>query len=92
MNGQRIGYVRVSSLDQNPDRQLESIPMDRVFKPSQSLPSVHLQYRWQENGVIGAEHDGRFSLRGKQSSKWDTGKVGHFLATAKANPCRGCCG
>jgi DNA invertase Pin-like site-specific DNA recombinase len=31
MNGQRIGYVRVSSLDQNPDRQLEKIPVDRTF-------------------------------------------------------------
>jgi len=31
MNGQRIGYVRVSSLDQNPDRQLEQIPVDRTF-------------------------------------------------------------
>jgi len=31
MNGQRIGYVRVSSLDQNPDRQLEQTPVDRTF-------------------------------------------------------------
>jgi DNA invertase Pin-like site-specific DNA recombinase len=31
MNGQRIGYVRVSSLDQNPDRQLEQVPVDRTF-------------------------------------------------------------
>src|SRR6476619_3896381 len=31
MTGQRIGYVRVSSLDQNPDRQLENIPVDRIF-------------------------------------------------------------
>jgi len=31
MNGQRIGYIRVSSLDQNPDRQLEQIPVDRTF-------------------------------------------------------------
>lgn len=31
MNGQRIGYVRVSSFDQNPERQLEHIPLDRVF-------------------------------------------------------------
>ena len=30
MNGQRIGYVRVSSLDQNPDRQFEQIPVDRT--------------------------------------------------------------
>jgi len=31
MTGQRIGYVRVSSLDQNPDRQLEQIAIDRTF-------------------------------------------------------------
>ena len=29
--GQRIGYVRVSSYDQNPDRQLEHLEVDRVF-------------------------------------------------------------
>ena len=29
--GQRIGYVRVSSYDQNPDRQLEHLDVDRVF-------------------------------------------------------------
>lgn len=29
--GQRIGYVRVSSLDQNPARQLEDDTLDRVF-------------------------------------------------------------
>ncbi|MBX0330011.1 recombinase family protein [Oscillochloris sp. ZM17-4] len=31
MSGQRIGYVRVSSLDQNPERQLEGMSLDRVF-------------------------------------------------------------
>src|SRR5438067_12321784 len=31
MTGQRIGYIRVSILDQNPDRQLENVPVDRVF-------------------------------------------------------------
>jgi DNA invertase Pin-like site-specific DNA recombinase len=31
LQGQRIGYVRVSSLDQNPDRQLEQLKVDRVF-------------------------------------------------------------
>ena len=30
-NGQRIGYVRVSTLDQNTDRQLDGIELDRVF-------------------------------------------------------------
>jgi DNA invertase Pin-like site-specific DNA recombinase len=29
--GQRIGYVRVSSFDQNADRQLEQLEVDRVF-------------------------------------------------------------
>ncbi|EEH4478948.1 recombinase family protein, partial [Salmonella enterica subsp. enterica serovar 4,[5],12:i:-] len=31
MQGQRIGYVRVSSFDQNPDRQLEQIEVGKVF-------------------------------------------------------------
>ncbi len=31
MPGQRVGYIRVSSLDQNPDRQLEGVHLDRVF-------------------------------------------------------------
>jgi DNA invertase Pin-like site-specific DNA recombinase len=29
--GQRVGYVRVSSFDQNPERQLEQVPLDRLF-------------------------------------------------------------
>ena len=31
MAGQRIGYVRVSTFDQNPERQLDSMPVDRTF-------------------------------------------------------------
>lgn len=31
MHGQRIGYVRVSSFDQNPERQLEQVAVDRLF-------------------------------------------------------------
>ncbi|MBW4590137.1 recombinase family protein [Aetokthonos hydrillicola Thurmond2011] len=31
MIGQRIGYIRVSTLDQNPERQLEGIATDRLF-------------------------------------------------------------
>jgi DNA invertase Pin-like site-specific DNA recombinase len=30
-NGQRVGYVRVSTFDQHPARQLEQVPLDRVF-------------------------------------------------------------
>ena len=31
MQGNRIGYVRVSSFEQNPERQLEHVQMDKVF-------------------------------------------------------------
>ena len=31
MSGQKIGYIRVSSADQNTDRQLHDIKLDRVF-------------------------------------------------------------
>jgi DNA invertase Pin-like site-specific DNA recombinase len=31
MTGQRIGYIRVSSLGQNTDRQLDGVQLDRVF-------------------------------------------------------------
>jgi len=31
MQGHRIGYVRVSSFDQNPDRQLDQVPIEKVF-------------------------------------------------------------
>jgi len=31
MTGQRIGYVRVSAFDQNPERQIEGIQVDRTF-------------------------------------------------------------
>ncbi len=31
MHGQRIGYIRVSSFDQNPDRQLEHVQASRLF-------------------------------------------------------------
>jgi DNA invertase Pin-like site-specific DNA recombinase len=31
LQGHRIGYVRVSSFDQKPDRQLEHVQVDRVF-------------------------------------------------------------
>lgn len=31
LKGQRVGYVRVSSYDQNPERQLDDIVLDRTF-------------------------------------------------------------
>lgn len=31
MTGQQVGYIRVSSVDQNTDRQLDGIALDKVF-------------------------------------------------------------
>ena len=31
MSGQKVGYIRVSTLDQNSERQLEGLTLDRVF-------------------------------------------------------------
>lgn len=31
MNGQRIGYIRVSTFEQNVDRQLDGLTLDKVF-------------------------------------------------------------
>jgi DNA invertase Pin-like site-specific DNA recombinase len=40
MNGQRIGYVRVSTLDQNAARQLEGMSLDRTFTDKASGKSM----------------------------------------------------
>jgi DNA invertase Pin-like site-specific DNA recombinase len=41
MNGQRIGYIRVSTLDQHTERQLEGIEVDKTFidKASAKTPN-----------------------------------------------------
>lgn len=36
LKGQRVGYVRVSSFDQNPERQLENVELDRSFSDKAS--------------------------------------------------------
>ncbi|RNL59208.1 recombinase family protein [Arthrobacter oryzae] len=40
MAGQRIGYIRVSTLDQNTQRQLEGVPLERVFTDKASGKDV----------------------------------------------------
>ena len=40
MTGQRVGYVRVSSLDQNASRQLEGVAVDRTFTDKASGKDV----------------------------------------------------
>src|SRR5690242_2067601 len=39
--GHRIGYVRVSTLDQNTERQLDGIELDRTFSDKASGKDVH---------------------------------------------------
>ena len=41
MKGQRIGYIRVSSFDQNPERQLEHARLDKVFTDTASGKDTH---------------------------------------------------
>ena len=41
MAGQQIGYVRVSTYDQNPERQLEGVTLDRVFTDKASGKDVN---------------------------------------------------
>ncbi len=36
MGNQRVGYIRVSTYDQNPERQLEGVAVDRTFMDSAS--------------------------------------------------------
>lgn len=43
MQGHRIGYVRVSSFDQNPERQLEQTQVSKVFTDKASGKEALLQ-------------------------------------------------
>ena len=40
MNGQKIGYVRVSAFDQNVDRQLDGVALDKIFTDKASGKDV----------------------------------------------------
>lgn len=55
MNGQRIGYVRVSAFDQNVDRQLEGVALDRVFTDKASGKDVN---RPQLEAMLSFARDG----------------------------------
>jgi DNA invertase Pin-like site-specific DNA recombinase len=40
LHGQRVGYIRVNGFDQNPERQLEGVAVDRVFTDKASGKDV----------------------------------------------------
>ncbi|MBP7527322.1 MAG: recombinase family protein [Syntrophorhabdaceae bacterium] len=56
MKGQRIGYVRVSSVDQNTDRQLDGIELDRVFADKASGKNAGDRPQLQE--LLGYAREG----------------------------------
>jgi DNA invertase Pin-like site-specific DNA recombinase len=61
MKGQRIGYVRVSSIDQNTERQLDGIALDRVFTDKASgknanRPQLELLCAFVREGDIVIVH------------------------------------
>lgn len=55
MVGQRVGYIRVSSIDQNVERQLDGIALDRTFTDKASGKDVH---RPQLEAMVGFVRDG----------------------------------
>ena len=48
--GQRVGYVRVSTLGQNTSRQLDGVPLDRTFTDNASCRD---QQRPQLEAMLG---------------------------------------
>ncbi|MFC4159502.1 recombinase family protein [Chitinimonas lacunae] len=55
MQGHRIGYVRVSSFDQNPERQLEHVQVDKVFTDKASGKDTQ---RTQLDALLGFVREG----------------------------------
>jgi hypothetical protein len=59
MAGQRVGYVRVSTADQNTERQLDGHQLDRLFTdpPARKLSSVKSLLRRQMPGGRPSDRD-----------------------------------
>jgi len=55
VQGQRIGYVRVSSFDQNPQRQLDHVQVDKVFTDQASGKDTR---REQLQALLGFVREG----------------------------------
>jgi len=76
VSGQQVGYTRVSSLDQNPDRQLDGVAVDRTFTDSASGRSTarpqleamlaFVRHRDQPGGALPAGRGHRSERLGEQ--------------------------
>jgi len=61
MNGQSVGYIRVSSIDQNTERQLEGVKLDKVFTDRASgkdtnRPNLKAAMEWVRGGDVLIVH------------------------------------
>ena len=59
--GKRVGYIRVSTLDQNTERQLEGIPLDKRFTDKASgkdtdRPQLHAALDYLREGDVLVVH------------------------------------
>lgn len=67
MTGKRIGYIRVSSPDQNPDRQLEGVDLDKRFiefasAKSMNRPKLKEMFDYvREDDIIYVHHADRLA-------------------------------
>lgn len=73
MLGQRIGYIRVSTLDQNPERQLDNINVDRIFTDKASgkdtkRPELDALMCFVRTGDSGRCHQSRVDENGRSMS------------------------
>ena len=55
MNGKRIGYIRVSTVDQNTDRQLADFELDKTFEEKVSAKTAN---RPQLNAMLDYIREG----------------------------------
>jgi len=55
MKGWNIGYIRVSTVDQNSDRQLDGIPLDKIFEEKVSAKNTE---RPKLNEMLGQIRQG----------------------------------
>lgn len=61
MKGQIVGYIRVSTVDQNTERQLEGVPLDKVFTDKASgkdtnRPQLQAALEWVRAGDVLRVH------------------------------------
>ena len=106
MVGQRIGYIRVSTIDQNVERQLEGIALDRTFSDKASgkdtkWPQLDLLMSYARDGdtvVVHSMDRLARNLEQQGCDPWLSGSLARTSAayaswpTVAARPSRLCCG